>query len=217
MCDHIGEVGTGGFEHPGRRVLRIDFGIALVAEDQETEPPGEIGETAQIGAGRHRALGVGRGRDIERHGAGEQVVRKRIKIGEKSGRGGCRQVDRLAIGRQGACRIGRIEWIGHQNGGTADSAADPVAGRDGGQEQPFAGPVEHQDLGVWVDRPRQRESAAEPVGGGAAERFDAFVHRIAAKFVDMCGQHRADETGYRMLRLAHRQADRRLARLRVAQ
>jgi hypothetical protein len=57
----------------------------------------------------------------------------------------------------------------------------------------------------------------EPIGGGSAERLDAFVHRIAAEFVDVGGQQRADKTGHRVLRLPHRQADRRLAGLRIAQ
>ena len=60
---------------------------------------------------------------------------------------------------------------------------------------------------------REFVAAVEPGRDRVAERLDAFVGRIAAEVGEMRGQHRADEGRHRMLRLADRQIDDRLARL----
>jgi hypothetical protein len=62
-------------------------------------------------------------------------------------------------------------------------------------------------------RARQFEAPAEPIGCSLAERLNPLGDWIAAKFGRVPGEHRADEVGNRMLRLAQRQADHGLARL----
>jgi hypothetical protein len=52
-----------------------------------------------------------------------------------------------------------------------------------------------------------------PGGNGLAERLDAFVGWIAPEVAEVPGQHGADEIRYRMLRLADRKVNDRLARL----
>ena len=127
-----------------------------------------------------------------------------------------RQIDRLAIGGERAGAIGGIERIGDQHrrqgSGLAGAGSDPALGGDGGEEQAFARAVEHQHFVFGIDRPRQFVAAAEPVGDRAAERLDALVGRVAAEFVEMGGDLGADERGNRMLRLADREIDGRLAR-----
>jgi hypothetical protein len=68
-----------------------------------------------------------------------------------------------------------------------------------------------------VDRARQREAPREPLRHRFAKFVEPLVAGIAAELVDMGGHHWANERGHPMLRLAHRQADWRLARQGVAQ
>ena len=195
--DHVGEIGAGRFEHAGGRVLGVDFGIAFVAEHQEAEPPRERDDAREIGQIGNRALRVGGRGDEESDRAREQVLGQRVEIGQKAGRRGGRQIDRLAIGRDGAGGIGGIERIGDQHGRAAAAAADEARRRDGGEKQPLARAVEHQDFVRRIDRARQREAPPEPAGGGRAKRVEALVHGIAAELVDMGGEDRADERRHR--------------------
>ena len=64
---------------------------------------------------------------------------------------------------------------------------------------------------------RQRKAAAEPAGGRGAKGIEPLVHRIAAEFLDMGRKHRANEGRNGMLWFADRQADGRLAGLRISQ
>ena len=171
----------------------------------------------EIGAIGDRALRVrGRG-DEHRDRARKQLFGERVEVGKKArGRGG-RQIDRLAVrcGRAGG--IGGIEGIGNQHGRAAASATDPARRSDGGEKQALARAVQHQDFMRRVDRPRQGKASAEPAGGGLAQRVDAFVHGVAAELGDMGRKNRAHERRHGMLRLAHREADRGLARFVIAQ
>ena len=198
---------------PAGGCLRVDLAVAFVGEDQEAEAPRERGEALQIGAIGDRALRVGRRGEIEGDGAREQLLVQRVEIGQEAGLGGRRQIDRLAIGGGRAGRIGGIERIGDQDRGRPARPRTQRLARDGGEEQAFARAVEHQDFGLRVDGARQPEAPAEPAGGGAAKRLGALVGRIAAEIGEMGGEHRPDERRDRMLRLADRQVDRRLARL----
>ena len=66
---------------------------------------------------------------------------------------------------------------------------------------------------LGIERSGELVTTAKPCGAGAAERFAAFVGRIAAEFIEMCGELGADERRNRMLRLADGQIDGGLARL----
>src|SRR5215472_19364943 len=55
---YVGEVLPRGLEHAGGRLARVDFGVALVAEDQKAEAAGECREAAEIIPARDRALRV---------------------------------------------------------------------------------------------------------------------------------------------------------------
>ena len=144
----------------------VDFRVAFVAENQESKPPGKADDACQIGVVGHRALRVGGRGDEERHGARQQLAGERVEVGQEAGRGGRRQIDRLAIGRHRARRIGGIERVGHQHRRPPASAADPARRGDRGEKQSLARAIEHQDF-VWrVDRARQLEASAEPVRCG---------------------------------------------------
>src|SRR5262249_57142925 len=106
---------------------------------------------------------------------------------------------------------GGVERVRDQHGRPAAAAADPALGGDGGEEEAFARAVEHQDLARGIDRAWQRKAPSEPAGSGLAERVEAAVHGVAAELAEMGGDDRADERRHRMLRLADREADRRLA------
>jgi hypothetical protein len=215
--DHVRKIGTRRFEHARRRAPGVDFGIAFVAEHQETEPPRESDHACEISEVGNRALRVGRRGDEESDGAREQLFGERVEIGKKAGGRGGRQIDRLAIGRHRARGIGGVEGIGNEHRRAAATAADPACRGDGGEKQPFARAVEHQDFTPRIDRTRQREAPSEPAGGRLAKVVEAFVHGIAAELVDVGGDHARDECRHAMLRFAHRQADRGLAGLDVAQ
>jgi hypothetical protein len=92
-----------------------------------------------------------------------------------------------------------------------------LPGGDGGEEESLARAVEHQHFGFGIDRAVEPKAPAEPGGGGLEKRIDAAVGGIAAKVGKMRGQYRADEGRDRMLRLADRQCDRRLAGLHIGQ
>ena len=160
--DHVREVATGGLEHAGRRLPGIDLGVAFIAEHQEPEPSCELDDAREIGAIRHRALRVrGRG-DEEGDCSGEERVGKRVEVGQEAGCGRGGQVDRLAIGRHRAGGIGGVERIGNQHSRAAASAGDPARSRHGGEKQPLARAVEHEDFTAGINRARQRKAAAEP-------------------------------------------------------
>ncbi len=207
----VGEVGAGCFQHAGRFMLAVDLAVAFVGEHQKAEAAREACEFVEIGAGGDRALRVRRRGDVERDRAREQRVVERVEIGQEGAFPCRRQIDRLAIGGERAGAIGGIERIGDQHGRLAGARLDPALGGDGGEKQALARAVEHQDFAVGVDRPRQFVAAAEPLRDRAAERLAAFVGRIAAEFVKMRGDLRADERRDRVLRLADRQIDGGLA------
>ena len=85
------------------------------------------------------------------------------------------------------------------------------------EEQPLARAVEHQHLGGRIDRPRQVEAAAQPARDRRAKLVDTLIHRVLAELRDVRGQHWANERRHRMLRLADRKADGRLAGRRIAE
>src|SRR5207344_1167401 len=85
------------------------------------------------------------------------------------------------------------------------------------EEQALARAVEHNDFGLVVHWPTEVVTLRQPGGGSLAKAFSALVGRIPAEIVQMRLQHRSDERWNRMLRLADRKIDRRLARLDVGQ
>ena len=125
----VGEIRPGSFQHAGRRVLAVDLAIAFVGEHQEAETAGEACELLQIGAIGDRTLRVrGRG-EIEGDRARQQRVVERVEIGQEAAFARRRQIDRLAIGRERAGGIGRIERIWNQHRRFAGAAATPSAWR----------------------------------------------------------------------------------------
>jgi len=175
--------------------------------------PGETHQAREIGELGDRALRIrGRG-DEESDGAREQLLGERVEIGKKTGGGGGRQVDRLAVGRYRARGVGGVERVGDEHRGPAAAPADETRGGDGGEKQSLARAVEHENFARGIDRPWQREAAPEPVGGGPAEVVEPLVHGVAAELVDMGREDGGDEGRNGMLRLAHGEADCRLAGL----
>jgi hypothetical protein len=200
--DRVGEIRSGAFQHAARRRLGIDFRIAFVAQDHEAEPVGELLEAAEIAAGRHRALRVGRRGDVDRDGSGQRGVVERVEVGQKSiGQRG-RQIDRLAPRGAGAGGICRIERIGNQDRRPAAALADIAGCRQRREKQALAAAVQHQKLGFGIDGARQIEPGRKPVRGRAAERFDSLRNGIAAEIGDVVGQNRADKVRHRVLRFA---------------
>ena len=55
---HVGVIGRARFQHAGRRMLGVDFRVALVAEDEETKAAGKANQPREIGVVRHRPLRV---------------------------------------------------------------------------------------------------------------------------------------------------------------
>ena len=180
----------------------VDFRVALVAEDEEAEAVGELLEPHKIVARGDRALRVGGRGDEHRDGTRQQRIVERIEIGQEPVGERGRQVDVLAAGGAGAGAIGGVERIRHQDRRPALAIADMARGGDGGEEQAFAAAVEHQHLGLGIDRAGQGKPARQPVRGRVAERLNALGQRIAAEIGDVLCQHRADEIGHRVLRFA---------------
>jgi hypothetical protein len=214
---HIGEVAAGLLEHAGRRVLPVDLRIALVGEHHELVLPRERDQAPQIGGVGDRALRVRGRRKVEGDGAREQLGRERVEIGQEAVRGGGVEIDRLAVGRDRSGRIDRVERVRDQHRGPSRARARPAPGGDRRKEQAFARAGQHQNLAQRVDRPGELVAPAEPAGDGAAKALGAGIGRIAAEIRDVRGEHRSDEGRNRVLRLADRDADRRLARLHVGQ
>ena len=55
----VGEVGPRRFQHPVRRLARVDFRVAFVGEDEKAVPPRERRKPRQISEIGDRALGIG--------------------------------------------------------------------------------------------------------------------------------------------------------------
>ena len=113
-----------------------------------------------------------------------------------------RQIDRLAARGAGAGAIDRIERVRHQDRRLAGTRADIARGRDRGEEQPFAAAIEDENLALGIEGARQLEARRQPGARGLAERVGALVRGVTAEIGDVFGQHRADEVGHGMLRLA---------------
>ncbi len=213
----IGKARAGGFQHAGRLMFAVDLAVAFVGEHQEAVAARQCGQPLQVSARGDRALRIGRRGEIEGDGALQQRIVERVEIGQEGAGARRRQIDRLAAGGQGAGGIGGIKRIGdqHRRQSTilAGAFADPAFGGDCREEQAFARAIEHQHVGVRIDRLRKRVAPIQPACRGLAERLDSLVGRVAAEFIEMGGQHRPDEIGDRMLRFADRQIDDRLARL----
>ena len=132
--DRVGEVGPGGFQHAGRRMLAVNLAIAFVGEDQEAEAAGEAGKLVEIGAIRHCPLRVRRRGEVKGDGAREQRLVERGEIGQEGGLARRRQIDRLAIGGERRRAIGGIKRIGNEHRGLAGAGTDPSLGGDGGEK-----------------------------------------------------------------------------------
>ena len=170
----------------------------------------------EIGAIGHRALRIrGRG-EVDGDRAREQVLAQRIEIGQEAGRRCRRQIDRLATGGDRAGRIGGIERIGDEHGRACRCAAHPAPAASAARNRPSRVPLSTSTSVAGIERARERIAPVEPVRDRFGECVEPLVHRIAAELVEMRGDHRADEGGHRVLRLADRHADRGLSRRRVA-
>jgi hypothetical protein len=152
-----------------------------------------------------------RGGEITCDGAGEQRVVERVEVRQEAVFRRRRQVDWFAVGRDRAGRIDGVERIRDQDRRLAGARLDEPLGRDRRQKQALAGTAEDQHLARRVDRARQPVASVDPGRRCLAEARDAFVGWIAAEFRDMRLQHRPDERRDRVLRLADREVDRRLA------
>ena len=115
--DDVLEIRTGGFEHAVRRVFAVNLAIAFVGENDETEAARQRGELFEIREIGDRALRIGRRGEIDRNRARQQLISKRIEIGQEAGGFGCRQIDRLAIGGDRAGGIGGINGLGISTAG----------------------------------------------------------------------------------------------------
>ena len=173
---------------------------------------GKPGELVEIIAAGDGALRVRRRGEVEGDRARQQRVVERVEIGQEAARARRRQIDRLAIGGERTGAISGVERIGDQHRGFAGAWADPALGGDSAEEQALARAIEHEHFVFGIDRPRQFVAAAEPLRDRAAECIAAFVGRVAAEFVEMGGEFGTDEGRNRMLWLADRQIDGRLAR-----
>ena len=148
----------------------------------------------------------------------QEFVGQRVEVGQEAGRRAS-PADRPARSRRRPRRPHRrhrTDWAAASRGGRArplTQRAAAIAARNRPSREPLS-----TSISVAGSSGRGRaKRRAEPVGGRAAERVGALVHRIAAEIADIRSQHRADKGGHRMLRLADRQADRRLAGRGIAQ
>ena len=174
-------------------------------------------EAAHIGRARDRTLRIGGRSEVEGDRARQQVFAQRVEVGQEARLRPRREVDRLAVGRDRAGRIDRIERIGDQHCGPASARLYKSLGGDRREEEPLARAAEHEHLACGIDFARQFVAAVEPRGRGGAEALGPLVGRIAAEIIQMRLQHRADEGRNRMLRLADGEADRGLARRRIGE
>ena len=209
--NHVLEGVTGRFERACRLRLGVDLRIALVAEQEEAVAARERGQPLEIGAVGDRALRIGRRREEHRDGARKQRGIERVEIGKKSALPGRRHVDDLAVGRVGACRIGRVERVRHQDRRPPGAVRDVALRGDRAEKQAFARAVEHEHLAVGIGDAGEAVAPRRPFRRRAAKLRGAFVARIAAELLDVGGDHGADEIGHRVLGLADAEIDRRLA------
>ena len=211
--DHVGEIGSAGLQHSGRRLVAIDLAITFVGEDEEAKTSREICKPLEIGAVGNGALGV-RGRCYV---AGDRTRQQRliesIEIGQEPALARRRQIDRLAICRECAGGVGGIKRIWNEDSRPARATRDPAFCSDRCKEQALACAVEHQHFIFGIDRACELVAAAEPVGDRAAKRFDAFVGGIATEVGEMRVKRRADEVRNWVLWLADREINDRLAGL----
>ena len=203
---------------PGGGAIAIDLAIAFVAEDEKAVTARQRHELREIRAVGHRALRIGRRREIDRRPCAPRdrrsAHRDRAKIRSPRSR-----ADKPARNRR--------RWRRRNTPHKTDWAPARPDGRRAGPTQRFAAsaarnrpsrvPLSTSTSRGGIDGARERVAAVEPLRDGFAESIEPLVHRIAAELIDMGGDHRPDERRNRMLRLADRHADRRLARRHVAQ
>ena len=213
----VGEIRRRRLQHAGRRAIAVNLTVAFVAEHQKAEPPRQCGEFRQIIAIGHRALRIRRRCEVERDRARQKLLAERIEIRKKAGVRGRRQIDRLAAGRQRAGRIRGVERVGNEHRGRAGARLNPALRGNRRKKQPLACAVEHQHFGCRIDRAFEPVARRQPFRNRLAKGVETPVHRIAAEIGDVLRDHRADEGRDRVLRLADRHADGRLARRNVAE
>ena len=155
--DDVGEVLAGVFEHAGRRVLPVDFRVALVGEDQEAIAARKRDQALEVGRVGDRALRVRRRGEIERNRAREQLGRQRVEIGQEAVLGGGVEIDRLAVGRDRTGRVDRIERIGDQHRGAT-----------GARGRPSVSPPAPRGTGLRGCRPAPESRSTDRSGGEAA-------------------------------------------------
>ena len=217
------EIAAGGFEHAVRRVLGVDLGIAFVGKNDEAEAARQTRRAFPDRQDRRPRPADWRRSEIDRDRARQQLVGERVEIGQEAGR--LRSpADRPARNRPRSRpphRPHRTDWGSAPRAcGTLyrrRAAARNSSPRCAARNRPSREPLSTSTSFAGIDRPRgSAKRLLEPVGRGLRELIEAFVHRIAAELVDMRGNHRAHERRHSMLRLTDREADRGLARRRVA-
>jgi len=114
------------------------------------------------------------------------------------------------IARRGRCRSSVAA-------GAAAALADPLPGGDCSEKKSLARSVEHEHFAMRINRAVELKTPPEPGRGRCEKRIDAAVGGIARELRQMRGQHRTHEIRNGVLRLAHGQGDRRLARLHIGQ
>jgi hypothetical protein len=156
--DDVGEIISGRGQHAARCVLGVDFRVALVAKHHEAVTVGELLDAIEIVARCHRALRVGRRGEIESDGAIERLGAQRIEVRQEAVVPRGWQKHGFASCRPRAGRVGRVERVGHQDGGFALARADIARRCDASEKQPFAAAVKHQDFCFWIECAGQAES-----------------------------------------------------------
>ena len=115
----------GDLEAAGRRLARVDLGVALVEEQHEVVLARQRQGLAQIVGAGDGALRVGGRAQEEGRRASQDVglARERIEVGQMAGLGGGVEIDGLAAGAVGAAEVGLIERIGQQHHGAAGESS----------------------------------------------------------------------------------------------
>lgn len=165
-------------------------------------------EPCQIVAAGHRALRVRRRADIGDADAVQKRGRQTRIIGQKTGRGGGRHIDRLCPHGQGRHGIDLIERVRHQHRRRGARLAFG-AKRDAGVEQPLARAVQVHDP---IRADPDAVAAPQPAADAVQQRRRAVVGRVDAKAVKIGVQHLGQEIRRRVARLADGHRDGLTAR-----
>src|SRR5262249_1344592 len=142
---HVGEIIARRLQDTGRLAGGVDLRVGLVPEQQEAGATADVGGGGEIREGGEEHLRVHGGRRLERGQGGGGV-------GGGGVLGGGRRLAHLGVGGVCASRVGGVERVRPQDGGPAGAGRPDAARRDRTEAEAFARAVEHQHLGVGVER-----------------------------------------------------------------